>query len=138
MEKIIEIAEKVSFHWENETKSIVAAWKHFFIDETDFQNAISVVINHARINKAKAWIVDASGAKSTFKQELFAQIRSNTIPKLKELGISYYLTITPKDNAFAKATENKYREEIKKTGIQNIEFEDVASAIDWLKINKDK
>jgi len=133
MQKIIEIPEKVVFNWDIETKSIIASWSHFFVDEKNFHETIKIVLKYAKDNQAIAWIVDASEAKSLFKHELFEKIKNNILPKLYELGIKYYLTISPKDNSFAKITESKYIQEIINLGITNKEFDDVESSIAWLK-----
>jgi len=133
MKKIIEIQEKVSFHWNNETKAIIATWNHFFIEENDFQSAIKDVLKFAETNKAKAWIVDASDAKSLCKPELFDKIKDNILPKLNKIGIKYYVTISPKESSFAKLTEIKYKQIVTNLGIANVEFENISSAIEWLK-----
>ncbi len=135
MEKLVEIPDKVTYYWESEIKSVVAIWQHYFIDENVFLEAIKKVLKHAKENHAVAWIVDASNAKGLFKPEFIEKLRIDFFPKLKIIGIDYVLSIAPKHNSFAKVNANKYKNEMKKVGMVNVEFKDIESAINWLHEN---
>lgn len=131
--KFFEIPGKLEVEWEDEAHAVIDTWTNQFITLDEFREAVFIQgITQAQNNGGVAWIVDSSKAKSVFPKKVQDFIVSDVFPKFYEIGIRYFLTITPED-IVAKLSVTKYSAETGPAGLKLVKCSSVDDAINWVK-----
>lgn len=134
--KIYTIPEKLDGYWIPEVHAIHDAWKNYSVQLSEFKEAVLVKgINHAKANKAHAWIVDSSVAKGVFSQDIQTFIGTDVFPTLAKNGIKYFITVLPQASAVTKLTVRNFSEKAGPNGLKLVEVNTFEDAVNWLKKN---
>jgi hypothetical protein len=133
--KIYEIPYELTVEWEPEVMAIIDTWTNQFVTLEEFKEAVFVKgVNHARANNGIAWIVNSKNATSVFNPEIQDFISSDIFPTFADIGIKYFITISPND-VIANLTVTKYKAKTGPAGLILVECDSTESAIEWLKEN---
>jgi|GEM_PF-1024495 len=131
------IPGKLETYWLSDANSMLDIWTTYSITLAEFKETIlERGIKYAKANKANAWIVDSSGAKGAFGQEIQEFIGTDVLPSFAKAGIKYFITILPKDSAVTKMTVKNYSAKVGPSGIKLVEVNNIDDAVKWLKQNQ--
>ncbi len=135
--KVYEIKDTVVGVWNSEVRAMVDTWKNYsFLTLDNYKNTIFVKgVNYAKANNGQAWIVDSSNATGVFSQEIQQYIEKYAFKIFKKKGINYFITINSEISPLTKMTVNRYNTHANDAGVEQIEVNSVADAIEWLKAN---
>jgi hypothetical protein len=134
--KVHTIPGKLDCQWRDDVKAMVDTWTTYSISKDEFREAVLVKgVNHARVHKGVAWIVDSSQAVGTFSQEIQDFIGSDVFPSFAKIGVKYFITITSKVSNLTKMTVSSYSAKTGPNGLKLVDVNSVEDAVAWLKSN---
>jgi hypothetical protein len=132
MEQFHAIPGKLTCCWDDRSGAIVDTWQHYFVSLAEFKEAVMKKgVDFARAHRAKAWIVDSSGAKGVFSQEIQDYIASDVFKKFAEIGIKHFITINSQSTV-TNMTIKSYTAKAGPCGLQLVELASADLAITWL------
>lgn len=135
--KLHSIPDKMDTFWISEVHAVLDQWITYSVSLADFKEAVLIKgVNYAKANNGVAWIVDSSTAKGAFSSEIQNFIGTDIFPTFAKIGIKYFITILPKENAITKLTVKNYQSKVGPNGIQLVEVNSVDDAVEWLKQHK--
>ncbi len=135
MNKIYEIPGKVFSSWEPSVKAMIDTWSSYAVSLAEFKEVVlSKGVSHAKLNGAKAWIVDSSQATGAFSKEIQSFIGSDIFPAFAKIGIKYFITITSQ-SAITRMSISSYTEKAGPNGLSLLEVSSTEQAFEWLKKN---
>ncbi len=133
--KIFEIPNKLLVEWDSDARAIIDTWTTYFVTLEEFKNAVLVKgVNHAKANRAQAWIVDSHKAKGAFAPEIQEFIGSDIFPTFAKIGIKYFMTINSED-AVTRLTVSQYSTQVGPNGMKLLKGSSAEGAVEWLKKN---
>ena len=129
------IPNKMVQTWNADVHAIIDTWISYYVTLNEFSDAVlSKGLEYSKLNKGRAWIVDSSTASGNFSREIQNFIGSDVFPAFAKAGIKYFITITSQ-NALTNLTIRNYSAKTGPNGLQLVQIDSLADAIDWLKKN---
>jgi hypothetical protein len=134
---IHDIPGKVQVEWEPTARAIIDHWSAMaLVTLAEFRTTVlEKGLKHATANGAQAYIVDNSGAKGAFSQEIQAFIGTDVFPAFAKGHIKYFLTVASAESALTNMAAKKYQAKLGPNGIQLVEVPTVTEALRWLREN---
>lgn len=133
---VYEIPGKLKVTWNDEAKAIIDTWTSYSVTLDEFKEAVLVQgVNHGKSHGVKAWIVDSSQAKGSFKQEIQDFIGSDVFPTFAKIGVKYFITIASQESAITRMSIKHYQAKTGPNGLELVELPSAADAIEWLKLH---
>jgi len=128
-----EIPAVVRVEWNDEAKAMIDTWSNYTITLPQFREAIlQKGVAHAKAQKARAWIMDASEAKGAFPQDVQKLIENEVFKTFASIGVKYFITIKSA-SAVTNMAISRYAAHLGPSGLQMVEVPDQNTAIKWLK-----
>ena len=134
MSIVHELPGKLKVEWDPSARAIIDHWTNLALTTlAEFQTAIMEKgLKHAAANQGHAYIVDNSGAKGAFSQEIQAYIGAEVFPAFARNKIKYFITIPSAESSLTNMAAKKYQAKVGPNGIQLVEVPSVAEALRWL------
>ena len=133
--EITAIPGKMTQTWNADAKAVIDTWTNYGVPLEDFRKAVlGKGLTHAKLNGARAWIVDSSKATGTFSQEIQDFIGTDVFKAFAGAGIKYFITINS-TSALTRMTVKNYSAKVGPSGIKLVDVPDLSTALDWLKNN---
>ncbi len=129
---IAKIEDKLEVFWCEDVKAIHDKWLNYGVTLEEFQQGVVVSgYQHAKANRAIAWIADGSDAKGVFSQEIQDLIAQKVFKAFVGIGIRYFISVQPK-SALTKLGVKRYESQLGPHGIQLITVESLEGAFAFL------
>jgi len=130
--KIYEVPGKLEVYWRQDVKAIWDKWLNYAVSLDEFCEGIMVKgLQHAKTNKAIAWIADGSDAKAVFSHEIQDYIASDVFRTFVSIGVKYFISVEPK-SALAKLGVKRYESQVGPHGLQLVVTASLDNAIAFL------
>ena len=130
---VYEIPGKLKVAWNDEVKAMIDTWIDYAVSLEEFRGAVlEKGVEYGKARGVRAWIVDSSGAKGVFQQEIQDFIGSDVFPAFASIGVKYFITISSEVSALTNMTVKSYSSRTGPNGLELIELSSVADAVLWL------
>jgi hypothetical protein len=131
--KVYEIPGTLLVEGNDEVKAMLDTWSNYSITVTQFREAILTKgLAHAKANRYRAWIMDATKAKGAFPPEVQKLIETEVFKAFKSIGIKYFLTVKS-GSAVTNLSIKSFSSHAGPCGIQMVEVPDAEKALTWLR-----
>ena len=129
---VFSIPGKLQVTYVPEAHAIVDRWESYGVTVAQFRDAIlGKALPQARVQGARAWVVDSTKATGAFAQEIQKLIEAEVFPAFVRSGIKYFITIAS-GSAITNMSIRSYKAKAGPSGLQVVEVPSVADAIRWL------